>query len=88
MGQSFYRGHLFVCLKEGLTQPSSAARHTTEFDEVLQQHYGTNIPAVILLDTDGGPDHNPTLMSVKLGLIATFTRSNAFSFDGFYFNSL
>ena len=67
---SFYRGDVFVGLKENSFEPSSPLRHVTEFNQILSSQSDTN--PILLLYTDGGPDHRLTYVSVKLSLIALF----------------
>lgn len=69
---SFYGGQPFVCLKDAIFQPSSAIRHGVELMEVLS---GTSYPAnrpVMMMYTDGGPDHRTTFISVQLAYVAIF----------------
>ena len=58
--ESWYRGSVFVGLKEHAFDPSSALRHITELHNVLSSD-GNPILAVY---TDGGPDHRANLLSV------------------------
>ena len=67
---SFYRGHVFVGLKDAATEPSSPMRHSAELHKLFVER---NVASpVVLIYTDGGPDHNTTYLSVKLGIIAFF----------------
>ena len=67
---SFYRGQVFVALKDATLEPSSPLRHSTELSKLLRDRNITS--PVLLIYTDGGPDHNTTFLSVQLGLIALF----------------
>ena len=67
---SFYRGQVFVGIKDAILEPSSPLRHSTELSKILREQ--NNNSAILLLYTDGGPDHNVTFFSVQLGLIALF----------------
>ena len=67
---SFYRGKVIV----HPFYPSSALRHAWELIDVLQLKYGVEVPPILGLYTDGGPDHNPTHASVQLALITDFRR--------------
>ncbi|XP_028416153.1 uncharacterized protein LOC114539744 [Dendronephthya gigantea] len=67
---SFYRGNVYVAFKDAVFEPSSPLRHSSELLQILQER-GESKP-VLLLYTDGGPDHRSTYMSVKLALIALF----------------
>ena len=73
--QSMYRGVVEVTLKEGLSQPSTAMRHITELVNSLKRKYGSDPkgwPAVLLLGTDGGPDHHFKNLTVKHALVSVF----------------
>ena len=67
---SFHHGKVFVTLKENAFQPSSPIRHMSELNELLSQ-LGTVKP-ILVLYTDGGPDHRLTYLSVQLSLLAIF----------------
>ena len=68
--KSFYRGQVYVGIKDSALEPSSALRHSTELSKILLQNQISS--PILVLFTDGGPDHNNTFLSVKLGLIALF----------------
>ena len=67
---SFYRGDVFVGLKENAFEPSNPVRHMTELNSILRSQQDTK--PILLLYTDGGPDHRLTYISMKLSLIALF----------------
>ena len=67
---SFYRGCVHVCLKDAVLQTSSPFRHATELTQLLQRK--GDIPPILLLYTDGGPDHRLTYNSVRCALICLF----------------
>ena len=67
---SFYRGQVLIGLKDAALEPSSPLRHTTELSKVILERKIQS--PILLLYTDGGPDHNVTFLSVQLGLIALF----------------
>ena len=69
---SWYRGNLMVSLKITATDPSSALRNAKEIANVLIEKYGTkeNVPPVLILYTDGGPEHRTTFLSVKIAMIS------------------
>lgn len=73
---SFYNGKVFVSYKDTLFQPSTAIRHSTEFYNAIQSYYGPNIPPILCLYTDGGPDHRTTFGSVQISLLCLFLRGN------------
>ena len=66
--QSFHRGKVFVIFKENAFQPSSPHRHMAELKKILDDL--APVKPVLLLYTDGGPDHRLTYLSVQLSLIA------------------
>lgn len=61
---------MYVGLKDSALEPSSAIRHCTELSKLLLQQQISS--PILVLFTDGGPDHNNTFLSVQLGLIALF----------------
>uniref|UniRef100_U9UV96 Uncharacterized protein n=1 Tax=Rhizophagus irregularis (strain DAOM 181602 / DAOM 197198 / MUCL 43194) TaxID=747089 RepID=U9UV96_RHIID len=73
---SFYSGKVFVSFKDTVFQPSSAIRHTTEFYNAIFTHHLNNIPPILCLYTDGGPDHRTIFGSVQISLICLFLHGN------------
>ncbi len=69
---SWYTGQVFYALKESAFEPSSPIRHVTEFADCLDQMGA--IKPVLLLYTDGGPDHRLTYLSVQASFIALFRK--------------
>ena len=73
---SFYRGKVFVCLKDKITQASSPLRHSTELAKLLKAHCHSDaaVPSksVLVVVSDGGPDHRITYAFVKVALICLF----------------
>ena len=67
---SFYTGRVFVGLKENAFQPSSPIRHMAELEGVL--HTVNDDHPLLLLYTDGGPDHRLTYATVQISLICIF----------------
>ena len=69
---SWYRGKSMVSLKITATDPSSALRNAKEIANVLIEKYDTkeNVPPVLILYTDGGPEHRTTFLSVKIAMIS------------------
>ncbi|GES84620.1 hypothetical protein GLOIN_2v1782174 [Rhizophagus clarus] len=55
--ESFYKGQVYVGLKDSIFQPSDPLRHMAELYKILK-HQDENKP-YLLLYTDGGPDHRP-----------------------------
>lgn len=69
---SFYRGEVTVTFKDSIFQPSSPFRHATELQALLEEK--GDVKPVLMLFTDGGPDHRVTYHAVKLSLIILFLR--------------
>ncbi|KAL7538123.1 hypothetical protein ACHAXR_008302 [Thalassiosira sp. AJA248-18] len=63
-------GHIFVTLRDSIFDPSEVFDHCAQLIDVLRQK-GLN-PTVLVLQTDGGPDHSLKRVAVKLALISTF----------------
>ena len=72
IASSWYSGKVFYALKESAFEPSSPIRHVTELFSLLQNL--ENVNPVLLLYTDGGPDHRLTYLSVQVALIALFKK--------------
>ena len=72
---SFYRGQMFVTMKDTIFQPSTPMRHIAEIRHVLTQSNKSTFP-ICLLYSDGRPDHRVTYPSVQLSLIALFLLNN------------
>ena len=70
--ESFYRGQVFVSIKDAIFQPSSPLRHCTELSKLKTQK--SLEKPILMMYTDGGPDHNNTFLSVQLSLIAVFLK--------------
>ena len=70
---SFFSGKVFVCLKDKVTQPSFALRHSTELASLVKANY-CEAPekTVMVVVSDGGPDHRITFVSVQVALIILF----------------
>ena len=66
---SFYRGKVFVGLKDSTFEHSSPIRHATELKQILETHF-TSIQPILVLYMDGGPDHRLTYASVQQSLLA------------------
>jgi len=63
---SFYRGQVTVTYKDSVFQPSTPWRHATEIQQILEAKNGGSVPPVLMLFSDGGPDHRITYNAVKL----------------------
>ena len=71
---SWYRGQVFVLLKDTVFEPSSPFRHACELQHILQSVSFSK--PVLFLYSDGGPDHRLTYVSVQLSLICLFLKMN------------
>ena len=67
---SFYHGKVCVGVKDSIFEPSSPHRHATELNSLLTTLNDTN--PILLLYTDGEPDHRVNYIIVQLSLIAIF----------------
>ena len=74
---SFYRGQPFVINKDKVTQPSSPIRHAAELTQLVRAHSSTDSglvssKPVMIVVSDGGPDHRVTYGSVKVSYLTLF----------------
>lgn len=60
--ESFYQGEVHVCLKDAVFEPSSPFRHAAELTKILNKQASQS--PVLVLYTDGGPDHRCNYLSV------------------------
>lgn len=67
---SFYSEKPYVTLKDKVIQPSSPLRHAAEQCKVLSSDFPNS--SVLLLVSDGGPDHRLTYYSVQISLLCVF----------------
>ena len=70
IASSWYDGNVFVSLKDAAFESSSPMHHMAELYSLLSSQ--PDQKRVLLLYTDGGPDHRVTYVSVQLALIAIF----------------
>ena len=70
IASSWYAGNVFVSLKDAAFEPSSPMHRMAHLYSLLYSH--PDRQNVLLLYTDGGPDHRVTYVSVQLALIAVF----------------
>ena len=75
---SWYRGQPFVYIKITATEPSTALRNAVEIENALIKKHGSkaNIPPIIILYTDGGPEHRTNFLSVKIAASFLFLSLN------------
>ena len=81
-GDSFYTGAVHMTLKDKIFEPSSPARHAAEFVKLVRHGNDSSGPLtsdglnlrspILLVYTDGGPDHRTTYRSVQMMWIAVF----------------
>ena len=64
---SWYERQVTVLLKDAVFESSSPVRHATELCNLLAAKY-EEVPPVLFLYTDGGPDHRLVYVSVQLSL--------------------
>ena len=69
---NWYDGEVTVCVKDSIFQPSSPTRHAVEMAELIQKK--GSIHPVILIYSDGGPDHRCTYLSVMLTMVYIWLR--------------
>ena len=70
---SWHRGQVLVGFKDAVFEVSSPFRHVTELSHVLgggDEH----CKPVLLMYSDGGPNHRLTYVSVQVSLIAIFKK--------------
>lgn len=68
--ESFYTGQVYVGLKDSIFEPSSALRHASELSKVITQQ---NLNPVLVMYSDGGPDHIVAFLKTQLSLISSWT---------------
>lgn len=69
---SFYRGKVYVGAQRLHIQAfSNPIRHATELKQILVSR-DSSVEPILVLYTDGGPDHHLTYVSVQLSLLASF----------------
>ena len=74
---SFFNGRVFVTCKDKIFEQSSPFRHGAELGRILDNHFcadGVLEQKLLLLYTDGGPDHRVTYGSVQVSLICLFVQ--------------
>ena len=71
---SWYRGEVLVGLKDAVYESSGPLRHASELHSTLLTRMGNR--SILLIYSDGGPDHRLTYVSVQLSLIALFLNLN------------
>ena len=74
ISDSWYNGKVYVGVKDAVFQPSSPLRHICDLSLVINRHFGSSIPPILHLYSDGGPDYCLTYVSVQLSLISLFLK--------------
>ena len=70
---SFFEGVPHVTVKDKIFQPSNAFRHAAELIQTQQASESTNnANEILMIYSDGGPDHRVTYGSVQVSLICLF----------------
>ena len=60
----------FVGIKDCIFEPSSPIRHATELNSILNTRSSNN--PILLIYSDGGPDHRLTYLTVQISYICLF----------------
>jgi hypothetical protein len=73
---SFYRGNVTVTYKDSVFEASTPFRHATELEVEIRALpiLKPILKPILMIYSDGGPDHRVTYHSVKLALIILFKR--------------
>ena len=68
----WYRGKQLVGLKITTIDPWTTIRSIKKNANALTNFYGSkeNVPPVLVIYTDGGPEHRSMFLSVKLAVVA------------------
>ena len=73
---SFSNGQAFVTNKDKVTEPSCPLRHATETCRLIQTHFSDcgviSKNPILVIVSDGGPDHRVTYGTVKVSAVALF----------------
>ena len=67
-------GQIRVVLRDAVFDPSNVFCHSAQLVAAMEDRYKDTKPAALLLQTDGGPDHNITFLKTQLALLATFVK--------------
>ena len=73
---SFFSGHPYVTSKDKITQPSSPYRHSVELVHLIKSTPLDDPKPVLVILSDGGPDHRLCYGSVQISMIALFSKLN------------
>ena len=68
--ESWYKGRVHVINKDTVFQPSSPARHAVELEGLIGPHPNP----ILMLYSEGGPDHRCTYLSVQLTMIYLWSK--------------
>ena len=78
--ETSYRGKVYTHVKDSIFSPLSPLVHCSELEDILSASCpGGNIPPILALYTDGGPDHRTTYGSVQVALLTSGCSSLWFS---------
>ena len=73
---SFFSGQPYVSNKDKITQPSSPYRHSVELVHLIKGIPQDDSKPVLVILSDGGPDHRLCYGSVQISMIALFSKLN------------
>lgn len=68
---SWYKGTVHVGVKDSVFQPSSPSRHAIELESIMEEY---NSKPILVIYSDGGPDHRCTYVSVMYSMIYLFLK--------------
>ena len=71
---TFFSGCVIVTLKDKVLQPSNTKQHTAELIKIIMGTFSSQLKnaRVIVITSDGGPDHRLIFLSVQVAMIAFF----------------
>ncbi|KAF0498879.1 hypothetical protein F8M41_020483 [Gigaspora margarita] len=76
ISDSFYSGDVYVGYKNTIFESSNAICHATKFFQTISLKFSNEIPPILCLYTDGGPDHRTNFESVQISLISLFFKGD------------
>ena len=73
--ESFYKGQVHVSLKDSIFQPSNCFRTLLELEDMVKNSSEWGHINILMIFTDGGPEHLLTHESVRVSLMVLFKRN-------------
>ncbi|GES80110.1 hypothetical protein GLOIN_2v1779563 [Rhizophagus clarus] len=67
--------NVYASYKDSIFEPSSALKDSLKWLQALKKQY-TALSEILLIYTDGGPDHQCTFGSIHIALICLFLHGN------------